>query len=126
MFDDILSEREKAIILIRRSGKTFKEIGKMYGISGARASVIFNNALRKLRRAHEISKKSPELVRAIKIHGYGWKHLFHLYSVLERNNIEFGWVMMSEDELLEEPRLGMKYVDILATASKMHPLKNRR
>ena len=50
MFDDILNEREQAIIMLRRGGKTFKEIGKMYELSQERIRQIYMNALGKLGR----------------------------------------------------------------------------
>ena len=126
MFDDILNEREQAIIMLRRGGKTCKEIGKMYELSQGRIRQIYMNALEKLRTAKKIQKDNVVLIRACRTYGWSWPELFRLYSILEKNDIEYSWWRLDKEQLSGMRGLGKKYVDLLVYASKNHPFQKRR
>ena len=120
MFDDLLSEREKSVILLHRGGETFKAIGEKYGITAGRVQAIYAHALEKLRTANDISKRNPEFIRTAKKLKWSSARLFRMYAELKKIGIMYSWRNMTYEDLALTDGIGESYLRFLSMSQNNH------
>ena len=120
--DHFVNERQLEVIRLRKGGRTFNEISKKMDIGTERARQIYVKGLENLRLERDIREYHRELFNAAEDMGMDSATLISFYKRLKKNNIEYAWKKLSDDELRSYPQVGEKFVEFIHEAKKYTPL----
>lgn len=116
--DHFVNERQLEAIRLRKRGFTFDEISKDMGVSSQRAQSLYRKGLENLRIEHHLREHHREFIYVAEDFGWDPKTLITFYKILKRNDIEYAWKKLTDEELLTYPQIGVRYVEFMREARK--------
>lgn len=125
--EPVFSDLELEIYNLRKRGYSYRYIADELGFrTYQRVQQIYKKSLDKKRKLIFIIKYFPELYKACKLCDFSYKQIFRLYELLRRLDILENYLFMDEDELLDLPRMGPKYVEVLRIAQDIYDAGKRK
>lgn len=121
ILDPPISARERNVLDMRMSGKTFHEIGQALGNkSEDYGREIYNDILKKLRFWKKAKKEHWALIKASNEIGYTYPGLRQLFCRLERAGIVHSYKSMDRDKLLTYDGIGPRSADVISRANYIY------
>lgn len=116
--DHFVNERQLEAIRLRKRGFTFEDMSKELEVTSQRAQTLYRKGLENLRIEHDIREHHREFIYVAEDFGWDPKTLITFYKILKRNNIEYAWKKLTDEELLTYPQIGVRYVEFMNKARK--------